>query len=606
MKKKLLITLFMAMMICILAFSVSAANEVTLVDGTTVDFEAVFKVQKSGGVENVVTGFNSDYDKNDVTDVIFPDYVAGIECNGLFGKYATAASTTIRTLTFAATDEFFISGDNIFSEIPLTTVTFDPNCVVELRKGSFSGCTSLTQITFPKFKKIAGSAFKGCSNMKSTNDLIFAEGMTEIGGHAFNGCKLLTGTVYFPSTLEKIQEYSFQSSGFTSFDLSKCSKLTAVGGGYGGPFTDCDSITKLDLSGCTNLKEIKSSFAADCSELVEIILPPNLETIPHKAFAHCYKLQSIVFPASLTYVADEAFHSARRDQTVKTFTVYLQSAVEFHATYPFRDSSAKIEYVLLGVSVEDFLAANTFSGITSATVVDYLDPASPWTYETGTSITNHTIVKNYCKSLGLTGEHASDENPCVVNCSVCKLVAPKENPVHTEKSVISYANGYDKVGTKLITCANAGCSHKETKEAAALFICSGYSVPEDGRGQISIGYTVNSEAISEYTANSGKSLKYGVFAVLEKNIGDGNIFDASGNPLANVVKAEVDATYASFEFKISGFTDEYKNINIAMGAYVEATDKESTVYSFMQDGEPLEGAKFVFVSYKGIVSFDEN
>ena len=109
MKKKILIALFVAMMICILAFSVSAANEVTLVDGTTVDFEAVFKVQKSGGVENVVTGFNSGYDKNSVTDVIFPDYVAGIECNGLFGKYATAASTTIRTLTFAATDTFFIS-----------------------------------------------------------------------------------------------------------------------------------------------------------------------------------------------------------------------------------------------------------------------------------------------------------------------------------------------------------------------------------------------------------------------------------------------------------------------------------------------------------------
>ena len=239
MKRKLIIALFTVIVACLLSFSVSAANEVTLVGGEKADLTTVFKVDG----KNQVTGFNSGYTKNDVTDVIFPDYIVGLEANALFSSAAN-----LNTLTFEATDTFFISGDGIFSQCSVKKITFNPDCVVEIRKGNFSGCTSLTEITFPKFKVLTGSAFNGCINMASTNELVLVEGMTEIGGHAFHDCILLKGTVRFPSTLEKIQEYSFQKTGFEEFDLSKCANLTLVGGGYGGPFTDSDFITRIDLS----------------------------------------------------------------------------------------------------------------------------------------------------------------------------------------------------------------------------------------------------------------------------------------------------------------------------------------------------------------------
>ncbi|MBQ4108995.1 MAG: leucine-rich repeat domain-containing protein, partial [Clostridia bacterium] len=389
MKKKILFALIACLFVCLLALTVSASNEVTLTSGEKADLEDVFKVQTKDGVVQI-TGFNSGYSKNDVTDVIFPDEIDGLEANFLFGE-----ATSLKTITFEATDTFFISGDAIFSSCSVEKITFNPNCIVEIRKGNFSDCASLTEITFPKFRKLAGSAFKSCSNMVATNELVLAEGMTEIGGHAFNGCTSLSGTVVFPSTLEKIQEYSFQKTGFSEFDLSKCANLTLVGGGYGGPFTDNDNITKLDLSGCTSLTKLKNNFVSDSANLTEVILPPNLTEIPHKAFAHCYKLQSIVLPASVTYVADEAFHSARRNQDIKTFTVYLQGNTVFHEKYPFRDSGAKIEFVLIGegMTAEAFIAANTFSGITGATVVDYKDS---YDYTVGQTISSHTVVENYC------------------------------------------------------------------------------------------------------------------------------------------------------------------------------------------------------------------
>ena len=596
MKKKLLIALFVVLLSCFFALTVSAANEVTLTDGTQADLSTVFKINSS----NQITGFQSGYDKNMVTDVIFPDEIEGIEANFLFGS-----STSIKTLTFAGADEFFISGDGIFSNCSVEKITFDPDCIVEIRKGNFYGCKSLTEITFPKFRKLAGSAFASCTNMVSTNELILCEGMTEIGGHAFNGCTSLTGTVYFPSTLEKIQEYSFENTGFTYFDLSKCSSLTAVGGGYGGPFTNNDSITKLDLSGCTSLTSLKNSFAQGCDNLTEVILPPNLETIPHKAFAHCYKLQSIVLPESVTYVADEAFHSARANQDVKTFTVYLQSYVNFHEKYPFRDSSAKIEYVLIGegMTASGFIAANTFSGITGAEVVDYVGASNPYNYTVAQSITTHRVVENYCASLALEGAHKNVGNACVILCPSCGLSASLENPEHALAVYFAYENGYMSAGEKITHCTNEGCSHETKETAGALFTYLGYSVAEYGMAGVDIGYKVNRAEVSEYEAVMGEKLNYGVFAVIEKTVGKNDIFDANGKALDGVISADMTETeYSIFKLKMVGFDSEQKDISFAMGAYVGFTKDEKTEYTYFQIADASEGEKYFFASLNEILA----
>ena len=593
MKKKLLTVLFVALLACLFAFTVSAANEVTLTDGTQADLATVFKINSS----NQVTGFNSGYDKNMVTDVIFPDEIVGLEANYLFGS-----STSIKTITFAATDTFFISGDGIFSKCSVEKITFNPNCTVEIRKGNFSECKSLTEITFPKFTKLAGSAFGYCNNMKSTNELVLAEGLTEIGGHAFHDCTSLTGTLVFPSTLTTIQEYSFQNTGFTGFDLSKCANLTTAGGGYGGPFTGNDNITTLDLSGCTSLTYLKNSFAADCDKLETVILPPNLKTIQSKAFAHCYKMQSIVLPATMVSIADEAFHSARSGQTIKTFTVYVQSNVVMGEKYPFRDSGAKIEYILIGngVTAESFIAANTFSGVTGATVVDYYNPDTKTTYTVGQTISSHTIVEGYCKSMALTGAHKSGDNPCVINCETCAVVEAKENPVHALSVFITYDNGFEQAGIKITRCTNAGCAEKTTEEADKMFVCNGYSAPEYGECSIAIGYTVNNDAYLEYQEALGKEVGYGIFVAVKEILGENDIADESGKISNGVVMADIaNSQFVTFEIKVVGL-DSYKTKEIAIGGFVSEKDDQSVKYTYLQDGEPKEGDKYYFATYNEI------
>jgi len=174
--------------------------------------------------------------------------------------------------------------------------------------------------------------------------------------------------------------------------------------------------------------------------------------------------------------------------------------------------------------------------------------------------------------------------------------------IHNKTETVSYANGYSNVGVQTTICTNEGCTYIKTVELPALFTCLGYSAPEDGRGGIAIGFTVNNEVIKEYEKVTGKTLKYGVFAVLQNKLGDKDIFGEDGTVADGVINAEItNYEFVAFELKIVGFTDNQKDTKLAMGAYVAVTDGETTEYSYMQGGEPNENEKYCFVSYNDIV-----
>jgi hypothetical protein len=82
-------------------------------------------------------------------------------------------------------------------------------------------------------------------------------------------------------------------------------------------------------------------------------------------------------------------------------------------------------------------------------------------------------------------------------------------------TAISYTD-YTAKGVKVSVCQNEGCTYCVEAEAPALFRCLGYSVAESGTVGIVIGYTVNKAAIAEYTELSEKTVRYGVFVVLQE------------------------------------------------------------------------------------------
>ena len=138
---------------------------------------------------------------------------------------------------------------------------------------------------------------------------------------------------------------------------------------------------------------------------------------------------------------------------------------------------------------------------------------------------------------------------------------------------------------------------------APLFECLGYSTPESNKSGITIGFVVNNEAIEKYQSLTGKALRYGAFAVAQEKLGTNDIFGENDTVVNGAITAEITSyEFSSFDLKIVGFTDEYKDDKLALGAYVIATDKDITEYSYIQHGEPKQNEKYVFTSYDEVVN----
>ena len=166
-----------------------------------------------------------------------------------------------------------------------------------------------------------------------------------------------------------------------------------------------------------------------------------------------------------------------------------------------------------------------------------------------------------------------------------------------------YTN-YSKNGIKVVKCAL--CEQNGELEAMPLFDCVGYSTYDISNG-LTLGFKVNKEAMELFTSSTGKTVKFGVFAVSEIKLGDNDIFDENGNVADGVINADLTGyQFASFDVKVVGFSDNDKDKGLALGAYVKVTDGESTEYSYMQAYEPTENQKYSFMSFNEVIEALKN
>ena len=188
-------------------------------------------------------------------------------------------------------------------------------------------------------------------------------------------------------------------------------------------------------------------------------------------------------------------------------------------------------------------------------------------------------------------------------CSGCKMPYACSNPAHDLQAIsISYEN-YMENGVKVLKCNTCGLERASETIAAPIFVCLGYSAPQDGRVGLVISFTVDNKAIKEYEDATGNTLSYGVFAIAESKVEDNYIFDKNGNVLAGAITTDITSYgFASFDLKILGFTDAQKDLGLAMGAYVATKDGEETTYSYMQNNAPENGEKYEFKTYNMVLA----
>jgi hypothetical protein len=130
--------------------------------------------------------------------------------------------------------------------------------IINIDKPIFTGCSSITNINFPKCTDIGDNAFVSCTSLTSISFPV----CTSIGNSAFYNCTSLT-TISFP-VCTSIGSWAFVS----------CTSLTSIS------FPECTSIGSSAFYGCTSLTSI--SF-------------PECTSIGNSAFYNCTKLASLYF-----------------------------------------------------------------------------------------------------------------------------------------------------------------------------------------------------------------------------------------------------------------------------------------------------------------------
>lgn len=576
-KKIFLMALMAVTLICVFSLSVGAAD--------TNEFGAVEAID---GID--LTDMNTDGDAR----------VVLVEADG--ATYHTYPANYIVTNSKALAFDFS----------RITTATYDKNSIVrfELPKGVTS---------------ISGS---GCIGSKTgLIEVILGNDLTTIGKEVFNGFTALS-SITLGDKVTEIGRYAFNNTAITEIVLPN--SVTTLGN---NAFQNCKKLVNVTLS--ESLTEIKYQTFYNCHYLV-VTIPDSVVTIGEEAFRNAFyyggsitinptsqlktigtnafrdakQLQSLYLPSTLeaigsyafAYTGCTSFENLENTQVTKlencTFYdtgIYAELRLPKNLT-EIGGSAVRLTGKVYVPKTVTTVAANSFyTPWQNGTVIFTGDSAD--LLKTCTKLANATVIdaSEYDEAASYTGFNI------VINYNSCKAFNKNVHNLDLSTSSIVYSNGYAAPGVYSVSCI--ACGEAQRNETKALFACLGYSAPENGSGGIAIGYTVNHQAIADYTDTTGKTLKYGLFAVLKDRIADNDIFASDGSIASGVINAEITRyDFSAFELKIIGFTDEQKDTKLALGAYVCVSDGKATEYSYIQDKTKGElSGKYYFASYNDIV-----
>lgn len=236
------------------------------------------------------------------------------------GKDAFYSNTDITEVTLPDTIETIKSGAFYGCE-NLKKINI-PQSVTVIENNAFTDCTSLEEITIPKgVLKIEPWTFSGCTNLAVIN---IPESVTEIGYAAFEN------TAYFNNRDNWDNHMLYLGNHLIAVDkdIEQAILRDETKSITNSVFAECKNLTEIEVTpnveiigictfdGCTNLEEIiisegiktidKSAFQC-CENLTNVTIPETVTSIEFNAFQGCTNLSIIYIPENVTYIDETAF-----------------------------------------------------------------------------------------------------------------------------------------------------------------------------------------------------------------------------------------------------------------------------------------------------------
>lgn len=175
-----------------------------------------------------------------------------------------------------------------------------PEGIEDLSRSAFSGCSNLQTIELPStINNIESNPFLRCDNLTYINVNDNNNYYTDIDGVLYD----IDVTTLIAYPIGRTDDtYSFPNT------------LETIGNSV---FSGCKSITKIDLTNCTNLTTIGVAAFNSCN-ITEILLPSSITTIEGSAFRNCGLLETITLHENVTSIGTFAFGECN---SLETFVI---------------------------------------------------------------------------------------------------------------------------------------------------------------------------------------------------------------------------------------------------------------------------------------------
>ena len=567
--------------------------------------------------------------ETNVVELVFPDSMTSLENNTFENVKKLKKVTMSKNLT--SVQMWTFNGAT-----GLETVIFPEGSVLTtIGKGCFNGCTSLSSINLENcknLKTLSDAAFSGC---KAIDKLSLPDSIETIGFQAlYNLGDFELASNYLPKNLKSIDQYFMSDcklknevlyfpAGFTSFSARYC---------FIGTFAPKTSLTLVFLGEMTNVNLADTPLTSFTNngdkQPIKLVFAQNQHSNLGGSF-----FTLVDFNGQNGVIIDYADGTKPSTSKEGTLTVTF-SDTKYSGTQLGKDANNNT--VLLADSgVEMIFCGGNTVDVSCYIYTRLLD---------GTLVSCHTTSKAYdveghktagihydnivVESLVNCGYDGVTTNTCVLcdrvtsvvvpatndhkytvdddcttshACLVCEKIVVEAALEHNEQTTITYVS-FDTIGTKTTCCTNEGCTRNITVEAPAFFTCLGYSAFENGKGEFSLNFRVNNEAIKDYMDITGEVVTYGLFATTKDAIGDKDIVSSNGTLADGAVMAEIPFdSFVALTIKMGGFKDDnQKASEFAIGAYVAVDDPEGKKYSYLQNEKPQDGAKYSFTTYNQI------
>lgn len=503
-----------------------------------------------------------------------------------------------------------------FSELTSLKEVVISSSLKEIQYNAFQSCTALTKVSFAEdgnFTSLSQQAFIGCTGLKA---ITLPNTITSMGNCVFQNCTNLE-SVTWPTSYANIPNDTFNGCKSLIFEIP--SHITAIGG---SSFKDCDSLVSVtipdgvtSLGGafgyCDNLEEINISdnclasnrligLAEYCPKLTSIRIPPLVTDIGYDNFRGCTSLSEVIWPNNLltisgnqnfTYCAFTSFtfpnslttlgggnltgnqieeirlgnNLTNLDNGIFTFKtlkrVYIPASITTVGSRLLGysnpdDSSYNITFIFTGTMEQAVTMQNTLKS----------------TQDSGHAPNN---CKFYDAILVSANEYDVNQEPngyhLVYNYSACDAFYNGNHKMSDkyELSFVDYTTPFNEVS--VCTVCNIKNNVNE-KDFAPIFVFVGYSVKENDPTALCTGYTVNHDSMAVYKKyNASVNLSYGIVASTPNDDGSALLKAENGNVLAikaTTVVANVDASYAGYDFVLRGFNDNNKDTALVICSYV--------------------------------------